>query len=98
MLAVGLPASGQRNLSLRLKLVGVATKELGSGSSVRLKLAGERWLNLAESLVYWWHQGRGVAGQCVAPQTNGTASPSAIKIDPTSLPFDRSIPQSLFQL
>jgi hypothetical protein len=44
------------------------------------------------------HHGLGVFGQLVAPQTNGTASPSAIRIDPTSLPFDRSVPQSLFQL
>src|ERR1700738_3019281 len=30
------------------------------------------------------HHGRGVLGQRIAPQTNGTASPSSIKIAPTS--------------
>jgi hypothetical protein len=41
------------------------------------------------------HQGRGVFGQRVAPHTNGTASPSSIKIAPTSRPLDFNVPQSL---
>jgi hypothetical protein len=39
------------------------------------------------------HQGRGNAGQLVAPQTNRAASPSPINVDPTSTPFTRSVPQ-----
>jgi hypothetical protein len=34
------------------------------------------------------HHGRGVFGQRVAPQTNGTASPSSMKMAPTSRPLD----------
>ena|SRR6516164_6919898 len=45
-----------------------------------------------------WHHGRGVFGQLVAPQTNGTTSPSAIRIEPTSRPLDFNVPQSRPQL
>ena len=34
------------------------------------------------------HHGRGVFGQRVAPQTNGTARPCSIKIAPTSRPWE----------
>jgi hypothetical protein len=39
------------------------------------------------------HQGRGNAGQLVAPQVKRAASPSPISVAPTSTPFTRSIPQ-----
>lgn len=39
------------------------------------------------------HQGRGVGGQLVAPQINGTARPSEIRICPTSCPPALKVPQ-----
>jgi hypothetical protein len=41
------------------------------------------------------HHGFGVGGQHVAPQTNGTASPSLIKVSPTSRPFAFNVPHRL---
>lgn len=42
---------------------------------------------------YALHHGRGVGGQLVSPQMNGTARPSLIRIFPTSLPSTSSVPQ-----
>jgi hypothetical protein len=42
-----------------------------------------------------WHHGRGVFGQLVSQHLKGTASPSSIRIAPTSRPLDFSVPQSL---
>jgi hypothetical protein len=38
------------------------------------------------------HHGRGLAGQLDVPQTKGTASPSAIRISPTSRPRALKVP------
>src|SRR5262249_17325180 len=45
-----------------------------------------------------WHQGLGLLGRPVTPHFHGTARPSPLTMAPTSLPFARSVPQSLFQL
>lgn len=44
---------------------------------------------------YPLHHGRGVGGQLVLPQANGTARPSLIRMLPTSFPSTRRTPQYL---
>lgn len=55
---------------------------------------GQSWDTIVrEGVLSYPHQGRGVGGQLVEPQANGTASPSDTNMSPTSWPSAKSEPQ-----